>query len=140
MRSCKCSGWKENFPSINAPFLEPHSNYAPYEGLPFNFCPWCSKRLFINDQRPENLRTANTCINGKFHIRLFDDQTIVDEMVCELKRDISYCCATMLRWYDKNGGISKMADAARDRLNKKEFYVPRGRVWTKVQWDKRGQK
>ncbi len=139
-RKCKCSSWKENFPIINAPFQEPHSNYAPYEALPFSHCPWCSKMLFEYEEAPERLRVESTTINDMHHIRLYEDDKVIDEMVCEFKIDINYCRMTMLRWYDKMGGTSKMASSARDRLKGGKYNsTPRGRVWTQTQWERRGK-
>lgn len=71
-----------------------------------------------------------TKINGRFHIRLFQpDQTLHSECACALKEDISFCCKYLLRWYDKLGGDSKMADAARMR-NKN--HTTTGKVWLNI--------
>jgi hypothetical protein len=36
-------------------------------------------------------------------------------MACKKKQDIGYCTQEMLRWYDKMGGVSPMAEASRNR-------------------------
>ena len=66
----------------------------------------------------EYLKTKCTKINNMFHVRLIDIRTsnVLDEMACELKQDIGYCCKEMLRWHDKLGGMSKMADKSRERF------------------------
>lgn len=56
---------------------------------------------------------------------------VVDEMACKLKQDVGWCCSEMLRWYDKCGGVSKMADASRSR--QKRSVEPAGKVWYKNQ-------
>jgi len=76
----------------------------------------------------EKLRTKVTFINDRFHIRLLENDLVINEMACRKKVDIGWCCAYMLRWYDKLGGNSIMASRSRDRswnLNEK----PEGRVW-----------
>lgn len=56
-------------------------------------------------------------INGEFHSRLFKDGKVIDEMSCEIKEDISWCCREMLRWFCKMGGNDPWAKAARKRQN-----------------------
>lgn len=75
----------------------------------------------------ERLRTKVTTINGRHHIRLLEDDFVINEMACNDKVDISFCCKYMLRWYDKLGGVSKMASASRDRH--KETLEPVGKIW-----------
>jgi hypothetical protein len=70
-----------------------------------------------------------TRIKNRWHARLLDDDKILDEMVCEQKQDIGWVCREMLRWYSKNGGISKFAEAARDRHVK----PCTGKVWYRNQ-------
>lgn len=74
----------------------------------------------------EKLTTKTTNINGNYHTRLYNGDTLVSEMACKLKEDVGYCCRELLRWYDKLGGTSKMADASRGR-NKN--ISPKGKVW-----------
>lgn len=70
-----------------------------------------------------------THIKDRYHARLFLNQEVLDEMACALKEDISWICREMLRWYDKMGGVSKLAMAARRR----QTPSPAGKVWTKLQ-------
>lgn len=67
-----------------------------------------------------------TKIKNRWHARLLVADKVYDEMACEVRSDIGYICKTMLRWYDKTGGCSKFAHAARQRLNK---CFPTGRIW-----------
>lgn len=75
----------------------------------------------------EKLRTKVTTINGRHHVRLLEDDLLINEMACELKIDIGWCCREMLRWYDKLGGNSAMADRSRHR--QKRGCEPEGRIW-----------
>jgi choline dehydrogenase-like flavoprotein len=69
-----------------------------------------------------------TRIGNRYHSRLFLDGKVIDEMACELKCDIGWICREMLRWFDKNGGVSRWAMDARKRQNHHQ-----GRVWYKNQ-------
>ncbi len=76
--------------------------------------------------KPEPLLDIRvTRIKHRWHARLYVDNLFFDEMACENRVDIGYICRTMLRWYDKGGGCSSFASAARHR-NKAG---PSGRVW-----------
>ncbi len=80
----------------------------------------------------ENLRTKTTFINKKFYVRLLENDLVINEMACRLKIDVGYCCKFMLRWYDKLGGSSKLANASRHRFTKgihKYSAVPYGKIW-----------
>ena len=78
---------------------------------------------------PEIFETKVTRINNRWHARLVHvDGRIIDEMACELQEDISFICSTMLRWADKLGWNSPMANAARTRMNKK-YRSRKGKVW-----------
>ncbi len=70
------------------------------------------------------------CINNRYHIRLYDKQSgsVVDEMACKDKCDIGYVCSEMLRWADKLGYVSPMAQASRKRRIKK-MSLPIGKIW-----------
>lgn len=76
----------------------------------------------------ELLKTKVTFINDKYHCRLIKNDDVIDEMACKLKNDIGFCFHTMLRWYDKTGGTSKMACASRTR--QKNIYST-GKIWYK---------
>ncbi len=76
----------------------------------------------------ENLRTKVTKINKRYHVRLLENDLLINEMACKHKIDISFCCKYMLRWYDKLGGKSKMASASRHRTHK-IILLPAGKVW-----------
>ncbi len=71
----------------------------------------------------EKLSTKVTNINDRYHIRLLNEDNVINEMACELKLDIGWCCREMLRWHQKLGGNSKMAEASRNRQKKK--YSPK---------------
>lgn len=77
----------------------------------------------------DRLKLKITRINNRFHARLYLDSEIFDEMACQEKVDIAWICREMLRWFDKGGGVSDWASAARVRQTSK----PVGRVWYKVQ-------
>ncbi len=65
----------------------------------------------------EVFRTKVTKIKGRWHTRLILIETdkVIDEMACDTRRNIGYCCHTMLRWACKLGWDSPMASAARKR-------------------------
>lgn len=89
----------------------------------------------MNEMKLENdnqLHIKITRINNRFHARLYLDSDVLDEMACRDKIDIGWICREMLRWFDKCGGVSDMASAARARHTTK----PKGRVWYKVQLEK----
>ena len=69
-----------------------------------------------------------TKIRNRWHARLLEGSTILDEMACLNRLDIGWICREMLRWYDKYGGkYSKFAIKARERQRKTEY--PLGKVW-----------
>lgn len=72
-----------------------------------------------------------TKIKNRWHARLTKDGVVYDEMACDTREDIGFICRTMMRWYDKCGGCSKVASASRERLNMKEtnHRGPVGAVW-----------
>jgi hypothetical protein len=74
----------------------------------------------------EKLRTKVTYIHNRYHIRLLEEDLLINEMACKLKEDIGWCCREILRWYEKLGGISKMAEASR---NRQKIHQPIGKVW-----------
>lgn len=76
----------------------------------------------------EKLRTKVTYIHNRYHIRLLEEDLLINEMACREKADIGWCCAYMLRWYDKLGGSSNMASKSRDRYHKVSK-DPKGKVW-----------
>ncbi len=53
------------------------------------------------------------------------DEQPFNRMACNLKQDIGWMCREMLRWYDKLGGDSAWARAARAR----QTDAPVGKVW-----------
>jgi hypothetical protein len=65
----------------------------------------------------EIFETKVTRIKNRWHTRLILIETgkIVDEMACDDRRNIGYCCHEMLRWADKLGWDSPMARATRRR-------------------------
>ena len=66
-----------------------------------------------------------TRIKDRWHARMIVDGTMRDEMACENRVDIGWICREMLRWYDKGGGCSAFASAARERQQS----GPQGKVW-----------
>ena len=66
-----------------------------------------------------------TRIKNRWHARMIVDSEVRDEMACENRVDIGYICREMLRWFDKAGGCSKFASAARHRQDT----GPQGQVW-----------
>lgn len=71
--------------------------------------------LSLNVKFIKNRWSAILYLNGK----------IIDKMACSNKKDIGFICREMLRWYDKMGGISDWAKAARYRQKE----GPVGQVW-----------
>jgi hypothetical protein len=78
----------------------------------------------------EILTVKVTKIKNKYHCRLYEKEKVFDEMACKNKSDISFCISTMLRWYDKLGGTSKMASSSRARQLKKST-ITTGKIWYK---------
>lgn len=72
-----------------------------------------------------DLSITVTKIRNRWHARLFDGGTVIDEMACEDKRDIGWICREMLRWADKLGRSTDWTRSARRR----QQAGPRGRVW-----------
>lgn len=68
-----------------------------------------------------------TYINKKWHVRLFVEGEVYSEQACAERSDIGISARDQLRWYDKLGGISKFAAAARKRMNK-EVRMPIGKI------------
>ncbi len=66
-----------------------------------------------------------TRIKPRWHARLYVNNIFFDEMACDKIIDIGYICRTMLRWYDKGGGCSAFAYAARHRIKR----GPSGKIW-----------
>ena len=75
----------------------------------------------------ETLRTKVTKIKDRWHTRLIVIKTdaVIDEMACDTRLNIGYCCHTMLRWASKLGWDSPMASSARRR---RVAHVA-GKVW-----------
>lgn len=66
-----------------------------------------------------------TRIKNCYHSRMIVAGRVVKEMACSEKCDIGWISREMLRWYDKLGGVSKFASAARERQSSK----PVGKMW-----------
>ena len=75
-----------------------------------------------------------TKINNRWHARLFHRHRIFNEMACADKRDIGFICHEMLRWFDKLGGVSKLAYSSRARWPKHTMR-PFGKIWYKNKLD-----
>jgi hypothetical protein len=80
------------------------------------------------------LSTKITKINNRWHCRLLKNDNVIDEMICSNKCDIGFCCHEMLRWYDKLGGVDKMASSSRARWHKTNR--PIGKIWYKSQLER----
>jgi hypothetical protein len=84
----------------------------------------------LSNPEYDDLSTRVTYINGRWHVRLLSPSgRIVDEMACDVQRDITYICRTMLRWQDKLGAGGPHASAARERLSEPGANTPHGRIW-----------
>lgn len=73
-----------------------------------------------------------TRINDRWYCRLTLDGKLIDEMACQYRTDVGYCCRTMMRWYDKTSGGNAHSNAVRDRMWNREKYpthAPEGKVW-----------
>ena len=66
-----------------------------------------------------------TRINNRWHARLIQDGTVLDEMACSHQADIGRISREMLTWYDKVGGSSEYASKVRSRYS--DPYV--GKIW-----------
>lgn len=69
-----------------------------------------------------------TKIKNRWHSRLYYKGKVMDEMACQLRIDIGYICRTMMRWFDKTGGMSLHAKASRRRLNEPGTTLY-GKIW-----------
>lgn len=66
----------------------------------------------------KNMNIKVTRFNNKWHARLIIDEIVIDEMACENRMDIGWCCREMMKWADKLGRYSsKYTAAARQRHN-----------------------
>lgn len=75
----------------------------------------------------EIFTTVTTKIKNRWHVRLMHvDGNIIDEMACDARENIGYICYIMLRWADKMGWPSPMANATRNR--QKAQSAP-GKIW-----------
>lgn len=72
-----------------------------------------------------------TKISNRWHARFMLKSKVLDEMACANSYDIGWICREMLRQYDKMGGESLFATAARER----QQASPKGKVWSKKQLD-----
>jgi len=68
-----------------------------------------------------------TKIKNRWHSRLIENAEVLDEMACSEKQDIGWISREMLRWYDKNGGVSDFTSSAR----KRQVNDPVGKIWYK---------
>jgi len=72
-----------------------------------------------------------TRIKNRWHARLIlPNGDVHSEMACALREDIGFLCRSLLRWYDKCGGVSIYAHKSRERWNAKDNrWHPIGKVW-----------
>lgn len=68
-----------------------------------------------------------TCINGRYHARLYYRGSCCDEMACQYRQDIGVICKELMRWFDKLGGSSVYADKTRHRTS--SYRDPVGKIW-----------
>ena len=75
----------------------------------------------------EPLTIKITKINNQYHCRLICNGTLIDEIACRDKRDLSFCSAHLLRWYAKMSyePHSPMAEASRAR---QKINTPYGKI------------
>ena len=76
--------------------------------------------------KTEELTTKVTNINGRYHCRLLKGDKVLSEMACVEQADIGFCMTYLLRWHDKLGGTSQMADKSRHR-GKND--MAKGKIW-----------
>lgn len=95
--------------------------------------------MTIKKLTEEYLDIAVTRIGTKWHCRLTNILTgsVLDEVACELKEDVGYCCYILLRWHDKCGGSSPMAMATRKR---QKHQGPLGKVWHTAELERHKEK
>ena len=74
----------------------------------------------------QNVEVKVTRIATRWHARLWVDGKVHDEMACQCREDIGFICRTMLRWFDKMGGVSAFAHASRHR---QASSITKGRIW-----------
>lgn len=74
-----------------------------------------------------------TRIGTRWHARMLVGGVVRDEMACQLREDIGWICREMLRWYQKMGGASIFAAAAR----KRQISGAKGRVWWQGQLNRK---
>ena len=65
-------------------------------------------------------------IAGEYHVRLYANDKLVDEMACKNKSDLGWVSRDMMMWYSKMGGNSAHAESARDRHGKESSVTPAG--------------
>lgn len=70
---------------------------------------------------PCNHEVTVRYINGRYHVRVFVNEFLNQEAVCESKENIGFTARSLLRWEDKVGNISDFATSARRRHNQKDF-------------------
>ncbi len=63
----------------------------------------------------DNVRIKVTRLNNRWHTRLYVNDKVRSEMACEYRADIGWACRQMLSWYQRLGGNSVFANAARRR-------------------------
>jgi hypothetical protein len=80
------------------------------------------------DSRDNLIEVKVTTINARHHIRLIKESRVLDEMACDNKQDITWCCRELLRWHSKFGGTEPLTSAARER-HRLEDTRPIGRVY-----------
>lgn len=78
--------------------------------------------------RGDSIEVKVTTINSRHHVRLIKESRVLDEMACDNKQDITWCCRELLYWHSKCGGTEPLTSAARER-HCLEDTRPTGRVY-----------
>ncbi len=69
-----------------------------------------------------------TRINNNWHARLIVNDVVVDEIACENRVDVGWCCREMMKWADKMGRLSTEHTAAARRRHNFDNQ-PVGKIW-----------
>lgn len=62
---CNCEMWKENYPKLDTMVILGHSYGIVYDGVFFNYCPWCGKEGVPTKRAAYVLWTCKECGNTK---------------------------------------------------------------------------
>lgn len=74
-----------------------------------------------------DLHIKVTKIRNRWHARLKNKDSVIDEMACTVKQDVGWICREMLRWADKGFHQDQFTHAGRIRHNADS--LPLGKIW-----------